>query len=210
MRRKFLSIFLAAAFGLTLGFGFVFAAPALADGHDVKAERFISSLADKAVKALTDLSVPRKERAERFRALLNDHFAVKAIGRWVLGRHWRKASKAEQVEYLKLFEELLVVTYLDRFTKYSGETLSVSTSVLHGKNDIVVSSAIIRPNGEPPLKVDWRVRAKGDSYKIVDVMVEGISMGQTQRSEFSSVIRQKGGVVQGLLEELRKRANFDA
>ena len=43
------------------------------------------------------------------------------------------------------------------------------------------------------------------TYKIIDVMVEGVSMGQTQRSEFSSVIRQHGGKVEGLLAELRKR-----
>jgi phospholipid transport system substrate-binding protein len=55
--------------------------------------------------------------------------------------------------------------------------------------------------------VNWRVRLRDGKYKVIDVMVEGISMGQTQRSEFSSVIRKNGGKVKGLLVELRKRLN---
>lgn len=204
-RRDFLTFFLAVPF-----FGAAAASRAKASGYDKGAEKFISSMAAKALAALTDLKVSRRERAQRFRSLLNDYFAVKAIGRWVLGRHWRRATKAERKEYLCLFENLLVATYLDRFTRYSGETLAVSNSVVYGKKDIMVFSQILSPGGEPPLKVEWRVRAKGDSYKIVDVIVAGISMGQTQRSEFASVIRQKGGAVKGLLEELRKRVKPEA
>ncbi len=203
IRRRDFLIFSSLA-GAALFFGAAATSPAFA-GDDKGAEKFISSMAAKALAALTDPKVSRRERVKRFRAILNDYFAVKAIGRWVLGRHWRRATKTERKEYLGLFEDLLVTTYLDRFTRYSGETLAVSNSAVYGKNDIMVYSQILRANGEPPLKVEWRVRAKGDGYKIVDVIVAGISMGQTQRSEFASVIRQKGGAIKGLLEELRKR-----
>ena len=207
-RRDFLTFSSLVAAGLFFGGAAI--SPAKASGHDRGAEKFISSMAAKALAALSDLKVSRGERAKRFRAILSDYFAVKAIGRWVLGRHWRQATKAERKEYLCLFEDLLVATYLDRFTRYSGETLTVSNSVIYGKKDIMVYSQIMRTNGEPPLKVEWRVRAKGDGYKVVDVIVAGISMGQTQRSEFASVIRQKGGAIKGLLEELRKRIKREA
>ncbi len=207
-RRDFLTFSSLVAAGLF--FGAAATSSAKASGGGNGAEKFISSMAAKALAALTDLKVSRRERAERFRAILNDYFAVKAIGRWVLGRHWRRATKAERREYLGLFEDLLVATYLDRFTRYSGETLAVSNSVIYGKKDIMVYSQILRANGEPPLKVEWRVRAKGDGYKIIDVIIAGISMGQTQRSEFASVIRQKGGAIKGLLEELRKRLKREA
>ena len=57
--------------------------------------------------------------------------------------------------------------------------------------------------GSPPLRVIWRLRARDGGYRIADLMVEGISMGQTQRSEFASVIRLNGGTVEALLEKLR-------
>ena len=181
----------------------------LADGHEKNAQKFIEGMAEKAIEALAVDDITREERVKRFRTLLNDHFDVRVIGRWVLGRYWRKATKTERWEYLKLFEELIVATYLDRFTKYSGETLIVVDTAPKGKRDTLVFSHIKRPNGDPPLKVDWRVRGTDNGHRIVDVMVEGISMGQTQRSEFASVIRKNGGKIEGLLAELRKRAKLD-
>ncbi|MDH5488800.1 MAG: ABC transporter substrate-binding protein, partial [Rhodospirillaceae bacterium] len=68
-------------------------------------------------------------------------------------------------------------------------------------------SELVRPNSKDVIRVDWRVRQNGDEYRIVDVYVEGISMGQTQRSEFASVIKQKGGTVEGLLQVLRTKVS---
>ncbi len=61
---------------------------------------------------------------------------------------------------------------------------------------------ISRTAGQP-VRVLWRVRAYGDTMKILDVIVEGASMSQTLRSDFGSIIRQKGGKVSGLLDVLR-------
>ncbi len=165
---------------------------------------FITSLADNAIAALTEEGISRDQRVARFRTLLNKNFAVKSIGRWALGRYWRKATYAERSEYLRLFENLIVTTYVDRFERYSGETLTVTKTVVKEGGDAIVFSQITRSQGIKPVKVNWRVRAKEGKYKIVDVIVEGISMGQTQRSEFASVIRNNGGKVQGLLAKLRK------
>jgi phospholipid transport system substrate-binding protein len=175
-----------------------------ADSDEARARAFIESVADKAIAALTIKDIPHNERARRFRVLLNDHFAVKTIGRWVLGPHWRRATKEERQEYLSLFEDLLVDTYAERFQRYSGETLSVTNSATRSQNDSIVYTLITRPGGGP-IHVDWRVRASGEKQRIVDVIVEGVSMGMTQRSEFSSVIGSRGGGVKGLLDELRKR-----
>ena len=168
------------------------------------AGNFITSLADEAIAALTEEGISRDQRVARFRALLNENFAVKSIGRWVLGRYWRKATYAERSEYLRLFESLIVTTYVDRFERYSGETLTVTKTVVKKAGDTIVYSQITRPRGVKPVNVGWRVRDKEGEYKIVDVIVEGVSMGQTQRSEFASVIRKNGGNVKGLLAELRK------
>ena len=183
---------------------------ARADDSADGAQRFIESMSDKAIAALAVNDISREERVRRFRLLLHNHFDVDTIGRWVLGRYWPRATKAERAEYLALFEKLIVATYVDRFTKYSGETLSVTKTAAKGDKDMMVFSRIVRPNGDPTVNVNWRVRMTKNGHRIVDVMVEGVSMGQTQRSEFNSVIRRHGGTVEGLLTELRKRAKTDA
>jgi len=180
-------------------------APAQADDFTDGAVKFIETLADDAVQSLTAKDIEKKERIVRFRELLKKNFAVKAIGRWVLGRYWRKATTEEKEEYNKLFEDLIVATYVNRFEEFSGETLKVIKAINQNGKDAIVKSEILRPAGQPPVRVDWRVRAPNGTYKIVDVLVEGVSMSQTQRSEFSSVIKREGGEVAGLLAALRTK-----
>lgn len=185
----------------------VLIAPARATGEETqeKARSFIEGLADQAVQALTNSSVPREEREKRARVLLRENFAVPTIAQWVLGRYWRVATPEEQQEYLKLFEDLIVVTYVDRFTRYSGERLRVTRAVSLGDSgDVNVFSDITNAAGTP-IDIGWRVRGREGAMKIVDVSVEGVSMGQTQRSEFAAIIQNNGGQVAGLLAEMRQR-----
>ena len=179
--------------------------PGHAASTQEEARQLIESLADKAIAALTVKEVPRKERVKRFRVLLHEHFAVKTIGRWVMGRYWRKATDGERTEFLKLFENLLVSIYVDRFANYAGVTLTVIKTATKGDADIIVYSRILRPDGSSLARVDWRVRKRKGEHKVIDVMVEGVSLGQTQRSEVASVIRRNGGKIQNLLDEMRKK-----
>jgi len=166
---------------------------------------FIVELADKAVKSLAAPDIDTAERRLRFRKLMHDYFAVKVIAQWVLGRHWKRATEAERAEYLSLFERLMVVIYADRFAKYSGAALEVVRAEVRNEKDTLVHSRIVKSGVEKSIDVAWRVRHKHDVFKIVDVMVEGLSMGLTQQKEFGSVIRQKAEGIEGLLKELRKR-----
>jgi phospholipid transport system substrate-binding protein len=200
--------FLAACVALAL---IVSAFPAHASEFGAGAQRFIESLADRAIAALTVPRVSRTERVARFHALLRDHFAVKSIGQWVLGRYWRQATEAERTEFLALFEDLVVATYVDHFARYEGVTLSVTRTATKENGDAIVYSQIMGRRDAPPLRVtwrvrvDWRTRTGAGQYKITDVMLKGVSISQAQRSEFASVIRENGGNVEGLLAELRKR-----
>jgi len=197
------------AFFVAIAVGF--AAPSVIAGDSVdEARTFVSGLAEKTVKTLTEDGIDKTERRKRFRALMLENFAFKGIAKWVLGRYWRRASAEERAEFLKLFEDLMVVIYADRFAKYSGESLDIGKSEIRGKNDYLVHSVITRPEGLKPVAVIWRMRQKDETFKIVDLMVEGLSMGLTQQREFASVIRQNGGRVQALLDELKKRLDANS
>ncbi len=178
---------------------------ALAGEFDDGARKFVEKLTQDAISTLAGKDINKAERANRFRALMNKNFAVKGIAKFVLGRHWRKASDGEKEEYLQLFEDLLVATYADRFAKYSGEKLLIEQAQMRGKKDVIVNSTMISVDSSKRLKVAWRVRFKKGSYKVIDIMVEGISMIMTQKSEFASFIKQNGGSLEALLGELKKR-----
>ncbi len=201
-RRRFLAVLLGPAFILVLALP---SGRAFAAGLEVRAEALIQSMAQEAIESLTQQGTPREERIKRFRQLFNAHFAVRSIGKFVLGRHWRKASKDEQAEYLSLFEDLMVVSYVDRFKRYAGKNLNILKTREEKNSAATVFTEIARSSGAKPVQVLWRIGARGEIIKILDVIVEGASMSQTLRSDFGSIIRQKGGKVSGLLEELRAK-----
>jgi len=169
------------------------------------AKTFVENLTGEAIRSLAVKDIDKQERRDRFRKLMLDKFAFQGIAKWVLGRYWRRASNDEKAQFLKLYEDLLVITYADRFEQYAGEKIVVGKSEIRGGKDALVHSQLIRGEGVKAIDVTWRVRKKDDNFKIVDVMVEGLSMGLTQQKEFASVIRKNGGKVIGLIDELRKR-----
>jgi phospholipid transport system substrate-binding protein len=171
------------------------------------ARKFIESLADEAMHSLTGASTPRPQRIEGFRKLFESNFDVELIGQWILGRYWRPASEEERKEYLKLFEDLMVVSYVDRFARYTGDKLKITGAEKTGEKDVTVRSQIDNPGSSQPVRVDWRVVPQGQSYKIVDVIVEGTSMSTTLRSEFGSIINREGGKVAGLNRALKEKVD---
>ena len=168
------------------------------------AAQFINQLGNHAINTLRATDLTLDQREAQFRTLLSRGFDLRFIGRFVLGRHWRSATPDQRNDYIALYGEYLLQTYSARLGGYSGETLTVTGARRVNDKDIVVSTNLSQPNGQV-IAADWRVRISDGQYRIIDIMVEGISMAITQRSEFSSVVQRNG--IDGLLTILRARTN---
>lgn len=168
-----------------------------------KAQKFISDMGDKAISFLSNSSLSQTQKEHEFRKLLTNHFDMNTIGRFALGKNWRDASPAQQKEYQRLFKDMVVEVYASRFNEYQGEGFDVASFKDAGSKDVLVTSYIV-PAGGQKVQVDWRVRNKNGDYKIIDVIIEGVSMSLTQRSDFSSVIQRGGGDFEALLAHLRQ------
>lgn len=164
---------------------------------------FMSEMWNRAVETLSK-KLPQTERLARFRELFEADFDGPGIARFVLGRYWRSASQQEQQEFLKLFDDYVVFVYGTRLANFNGESFKVRGSRTE-ESGVIVSSDIISPGGEAPIKIDWRLVTDNGAFKINDIIIEGISMMVTQRSEFASVIQRHGGKVGGLLELMREK-----
>ena len=109
-----------------------------ADEFGDGAKKFVEVLADDAIRSLAVNDISKAERASRFRSLMLRTFAIKGMGKFVLGRHWRKASDPLRKEYLRLFEDLLVATYAQRLAKYAGATLNIIRPEFRGQRAVNV------------------------------------------------------------------------
>jgi phospholipid transport system substrate-binding protein len=171
---------------------------------DVKATAFMNKLWSHALELLNK-NTPAAVRQAKFRDLFHQDFDSPGIARFVLGRYWRTASPDQQKEFLKLFDDYVVYVYTARLSDFEGEQFKINGS-RPDQDSVVVSTDVLTPGAPSPLRVDWRLVANDGSYKISDVIVEGVSMLVTQRSEFASVIQRHGGQLQGLLDLMREKA----
>jgi len=163
-------------------------------------------MGDKAFSSLSEEGISDEERTKRFKNLLSEAFDLPRIARFTLGRYWRTASEAQKTEFVALFEKFVIQSYANRFQNLRGQKFVIMQSRAVSSSQSLVLSQIQIP-GKPSIKVNWRVRIKDAKPKVIDVIVEGISMSVTQRDEFVSVIRQTGGKVGGLIKALRKKTS---
>lgn len=176
---------------------------ASAEDPGVGAQRFIDGMAQRALDFLADAGLSQEQKTNEFRKLLQDSFDMETIGRFALGRYWRESTPEQRKEYQKLFREMVVQVYSDRFKEYKGQRMETRSHRIDGDKDTIVTSFIVPEDGAE-IQVDWRVRYKNGHYQIVDVIVEGVSMSVTQRSDFSSIIQRGGGDVGVLLAHLKQ------
>jgi phospholipid transport system substrate-binding protein len=182
-----------------------FTAPAIGAASPETAAEFVRTLGDRAVDALTAKQLDMGARQDRFRSLFRESFDVDGIARFALGRYWRTASPEQQKEYTSLFEDHIVLAYAHRFSEYSGEAFGVATVRPGDDKNMIVTSELAQKNG-PPVRLEWHLIESDSSYKIFDIVVEGVSMVQTKRSEFASAIQQAGGDLSKFFTALRRQS----
>lgn len=170
-----------------------------------KAADFLSELSRQAIEKLADTSVSEKERKQRFRELMETGFDLEAIGKFVLGINWRRASPEQRQDFIGAFEDMQIQHFLPMFSGYAGEQLEI-TKVRHDESKselLFVDTRLKRPEGEPVF-VEWRLRRRSHHYRILDVKAEGVSMALTLRAEYGQVVQNHG--IDGLIDRLRRKA----
>ena len=202
MSTTMLSRRLLVAAGLTL-FGWSLVPAAEAAAADPTA--FIEEVSSKAITEMAPAAQETdKQRAAKLKPLLEQYFDMPTIARYMLGSYWRKATPEEQTEFTSVLTDFLALAYGKRFATYTGHEMDIGRVRDEGDGRSVVFSTVKLPNGEPA-RVDWTIAQSGDGYKISDVKVEGLSLADTHRQEFASVISKNGGSVAALIDVLKKK-----
>ncbi|MGI9500729.1 MAG: MlaC/ttg2D family ABC transporter substrate-binding protein [Geminicoccaceae bacterium] len=150
-------------------------------------------------------------RERRLMAVIESETDLSLLARMIMGRYWRRATIQQREVFVDVFRRYLLQSFTSRFRRYAGTDLGnardrfvITATQNAGKSDVVVRSRINPPSGAP-LEVDWRLRSRNGRLFIIDLVVEGVSLLITQRSEFSSVLERIG--IDGLIGELRGRVS---
>ena len=167
------------------------------------AAQHIEKLGKEVMTVMRDPAATTDKRIKDFGGILARDLDIALIGRFVLGKHWKKASDQQRAAYLDVFQQFVVQTYSARLGGVEVDSFEVVGTKGIGKKDILVKCKVAQASSKA-IRADWRMRPQDGTFRILDLSVEGISMAMTLRKEFGSVLRKKAGV-DGLIEMLKGR-----
>ena len=165
---------------------------------------------DKLAKEIIEEGVlaikTNEEREAFFHEKFTTHLDLKNIAKQVLGVYWKKATDQEKQDFITAFTDLITKTWTDRFGLYQGQEIVFQGTRNAPRNQIYVDSQI---TDNPPIEVIWRLRQKDDTYKIMDIVVENVTMVISYQKEYTTFLQQHQGSIQTLIDELNtKNKNF--
>ena len=164
---------------------------------------FVDRLAEKILGEVVSTDQTKEEKEEFFRDKFTEALDLKGIGQFVLGTAWKKSSEEERTAFLNAFTDLTVKTWADRFNMYTGQQIIFQGTRNAERGQIYVDSVI---QDKQPVEVIWRLRPSKDTYKIVDIVVEGVSMATTYRNDYRAFLQQNSNSVQALTSELERKS----
>lgn len=171
------------------------------------AEAFANELGHKALAVITDTSLSKLEKRSQLEVLFEQNVDIDWIGRFVLGRYWRGASDQQKQDYLAHYKTFLIKHYTSNLTEFTDANFVVTKVEPEERGGNVVTMRLKRPKSEDTI-VSYTVRKKASGeLGVYDIVVEGVSMITTQRSEFSSVASQKG--LDYLIAQLAERSKTE-
>jgi phospholipid transport system substrate-binding protein len=120
----------------------------------------------------------------------NSHDLTK-IARIVVGKEWEKLSEAQQQKLVDIFVRLSVASYAHNFKDYSGESFVFDSEEETTRGGVVVHSHLIIPD-DKPVKFDYMLKEKGDSWRIINIIANGVSDLALKRSEYTTILQREG------------------
>ena len=145
-----------------------------------------------------------EEAREQCRALLSWAFDVPAMGEYVLGKAWARASEEERKEFLQAFEDEIIGEYLRRMKGGTTMTFVGTRSPVHG--DLLAASRVVIPGKNNQTWI-WRMRPEGQAWRIIDVLVDGRSAILSERQTYAEVLQANHGDIKALIAYVRSRAD---
>jgi phospholipid transport system substrate-binding protein len=132
--------------------------------------------------------------AARYRLLtpvIERAFDLPVMTQFAVGAAWASFTPAQRQASIAAFTRLTVASYAHNFNAYGGEKFEVDSTVVTRGPDKIVSTHLIRPN-DSPVALTYRMRAAGDSWKVIDIYYGAISQLTTRRSDFAASIAAGG------------------
>ncbi len=168
-------------------------------------KEFIAELINDAIEKLSDKNLNKDQKAEFISKVALENVDINALGLYTLGE-LRKSSKKEEIaRYQEVFELYFLKSLTSRLSDYSSSKFDIVNAEKKSSNYTIVSSKVLPINGNPEIKIDWRVYTKNPEKPLIrDLIVEGLSLARTQKEEFASILSSNNNDINILISKLEE------
>ncbi|MDF0652778.1 MAG: organic solvent tolerance ABC transporter substrate-binding protein [Nitrospira sp. LK265] len=165
----------------------------------------IKTTIDEVLRIVREKELKQPERAEERRHLLEKvvsaRFDYTEMSRRALGSPWNQLTDEQKQEFVDLFRKLLTNSYADRIETYSGEGVQYLNERTENEYAEVRTKVI---SGKTEIPLDYRLINKADDWRVYDVVVDGVSLVNNYRGQFTKILRASS--YSDLVDQLRKKS----
>jgi phospholipid transport system substrate-binding protein len=173
-------------------------------GHAEDAPRaVVERMTNAAITVLGDRSLAVEDKRHRLEEIIYREVDFDTMSRLVLARNWSRFTPEQQTEFVKLFKAHLSITYGNNIENYKNERVAIVGEREEARGDWTVQSKILRGGGSSDILVDYRLRKADVVWKIIDIIIERVSLVANFRSQFQDILG--GGAPDKLLQVLRDK-----
>lgn len=126
------------------------------------------------------------EKKAKLEEVADRMFDFQTLARITLGRNWKKLNSGQQQEFIRLYRQLLENAYMDKILAYTNEKILFQKETMLGTNKAEVYSTVVTSTARIP--ISYRMRRKGDTWRVYDVVIEGVSLVKNYRSQFKHIL----------------------
>jgi len=175
-----------------------------AEDPDLTAEpkKVIEGAANRIISILSQRDQPAEHRVQEIEKIAYEIFDFTTMSKLVLARNWRKLSKEQKGEFVREFKRSLARTYGTRLDRYDQEQVEIYGSQVEPRDDVSIKTRMVGGQYDGA-ELSYRLRKREDRWRIIDVVIEGVSLVSNYRSQFSEILNS--GSIDDLLQKLRDK-----
>ena len=166
---------------------------------------FVEELVNEAISKLSDKNLTIDQKSKFIEKIALENVDINALGLYTLGELRKSSKKQDIIKYQQTFEKYFLKSLTSRLTDYSSSDFEITNIDKKSSNYTIVSSKISPKDGNPEIKIDWRIYTKNpDKPLIRDLIVEGLSLARTQKEEFASILNSNNNDLKFLIDKLEE------
>ena len=152
----------------------------------------VRQITDAVVAVLQNKSLSADQKRAKIEDTVKDYVDFETMSRLVLARNWSTLTDQQKKDFTEEFKQHLAVTYGKNVESYNNEKVQITGDRDEGRGDWTVQTKILRPAGGGDILVDYRLRQKDGTWKIIDVVIERVSLVSNFRSQFQDIMANGG------------------